>query len=283
MREEWEKYLLGKAELHGLHKKKKKRQSQQPKGFGVLDGEFPAGPSENAGPVSIRNLETDALLAAASGISNLTKEADATDDSVASCRSGSVKGKGKGVSRKVPKRKASNRKTNNATENENCQGTDVEASGKIDEQSEIDVSKVSVKDVSGPSSTAHNASGPSSTAHNAEDLIDAKMLPPVQFYALDSDQHILDTWKPSVIIVYNPDITFVREIEVYKAENPSKKLRVYFLFYEESSEAQKFESSIRRENEAFESLIRQKSLMMIPVDQVVFQLNLSPLIKMHVP
>jgi DNA excision repair protein ERCC-4 len=33
---------------------------------------------------------------------------------------------------------------------------------------------------------------------------------------------------------------------------------------------QKFESSIRRENEAFESLIRQKSLMMIPVDQVVF-------------
>ncbi|KAM0888138.1 hypothetical protein ACQ4PT_028499 [Festuca glaucescens] len=256
MREEWEKYLLGKAELHGLHKKKK-RQSQQPKGFGVLDGEFPAGPSENAGPVSIRNLETDALLAAASGISNLTKEADAMDDSVASCRSGSVKGKGKGVSRKVPKRKASNRKTNNAAENESCQGTDVEASGKIDEQSEIDVSKVSAKD----------ASGPSSTAHNAEDLIDAKMLPPVQFYALDSDQHVLDTWKPSVIIVYHPDITFVREIEVYKAENPSKKLRVYFLFYEESSEAQKFESSIRRENEAFESLIRQKSLMMIPVDQ----------------
>ncbi|XP_051205942.1 DNA repair endonuclease UVH1 [Lolium perenne] len=257
MREEWEKYLLGKAELHGLHKKKKKRQSQQPKGFGVLDGEFPAGPSENTGPVSIRNLETDALLAAASGISNLTKESDAMDDSVASCRSGSVKGKGKGVSRKVPKRKASNRKTNSSTENESCQGTDVEASGKIDEQSEIDVSKVSAKD----------ASGPSSTAYNAEDLIDAKMLPPVQFYALDSDQHILDTWKPSAIIVYNPDITFVREIEVYKAENPSKKLRVYFLFYEESSEAQKFESSIRRENEAFESLIRQKSLMMIPVDQ----------------
>ncbi|KAM0888139.1 hypothetical protein ACQ4PT_028499 [Festuca glaucescens] len=210
MREEWEKYLLGKAELHGLHKKKK-RQSQQPKGFGVLDGEFPAGPSENAGPVSIRNLETDALLAAASGISNLTKEADAMDDSVASCRSGSVKGKGKGVSRKVPKRKASNRKTNNAAENESCQGTDVEASGKIDEQSEIDVSKVSAKD----------ASGPSSTAHNAEDLIDAKMLPPVQFYALDSDQHVLDTWKPSVIIVYHPDITFVREIESGRCIGPT--------------------------------------------------------------
>ncbi|CAM0871316.1 unnamed protein product [Alopecurus aequalis] len=259
MREEWGKYLLGKAELHGLHKKKKKKQSQQPKGFGILDGQFPAGPSENAAPVSISNLETNALLAAASGISNLTKEAEAKDDLVASCsKRGSVKGKGKGASKKIiTKKQASNSKKKSTTENKNCQGTDVEASGKTDEQSEIDVSKVSAKD----------ASPPASTADNAEDFIDGKMLPPVQFYALDSDQHVLDIWQPSVIIVYHPDITFVREVEVYKAENPSKKLRVYFLFYEESSEVQKFESSIRRENEAFESLIRQKSLMMIPVDQ----------------
>ncbi|KQK24186.1 DNA repair endonuclease UVH1 [Brachypodium distachyon] len=258
MREEWEKYLLGKAELHGLHKKRK-RQSQQPKGFGVLDGEFPIGSSESAGPVSIGNLETNALLAAASGIKKLTKEADTKDDSIPSCsKRGSVKGKGKGVSKKImTKRQASNRKNKSTTENDNCQGADVEATGKTDKQSEINVSKVSAED----------ASDPVSAAGNAEGLIDGKVLPPVQFYALDSDQHVLDVWKPSVIIVYHPDITFVREIEVYKAENPSRKLRVYFLFYEESSEVQKFESSIRRENEAFESLIRQKSLMMIPVDQ----------------
>jgi hypothetical protein len=42
----------------------------------------------------------------------------------------------------------------------------VEASGKTDEQFEIDVS------------------APASTAENAEDLIDAKMMPPVQFCAL---------------------------------------------------------------------------------------------------
>ncbi|KAF7062704.1 hypothetical protein CFC21_069278 [Triticum aestivum] len=262
MREEWEKYLLGKAELFGLHKKKKKR-SQQPKGFGVLDGEFPTGSNENenenAGPVSISKLETNALLAAASGISSLTKEADAKEDSVPSCgKKGSVKGKGKRVPKKtLTKRQASKRKNKSTTENDNCQGTDVESSGKTDEQSDINVSKVSAED----------APAPASTSDNVEDFIDAKMLPPVQFYALDSDQHVLDIWKPSVIIVYHPDMTFVREIEVYKAENPSQKLRVYFLFYEESSEVQKFESSIRRENEAFESLIRQKSLMMIPVDQ----------------
>lgn len=89
----------------------------------------------------------------------------------------------------------------------------------------------------------------------------------MHFYALESDQPILDVLKPSVIIVYHPDMSFVREIEVYKAENPLKNLKVYFLFYDESTEVQKFEASIRRENGAFESLIRQKSSMMIPVDQ----------------
>ncbi|KAG0481780.1 hypothetical protein HPP92_012638 [Vanilla planifolia] len=63
------------------------------------------------------------------------------------------------------------------------------------------------------------------------------------------------------------DITFMREMEVYKAENPSLKVKVYLLFYGNSTEIQKFDASIQRENAAFESLIRQKSLMMIPVDQ----------------
>ncbi|XP_023533835.1 DNA repair endonuclease UVH1-like [Cucurbita pepo subsp. pepo] len=102
-----------------------------------------------------------------------------------------------------------------------------------------------------------------------------KLLPPVHFYALESDQPILDTLKPSIVIVYHPDITFVRQIEVYKAENPSKHLKVYFLFYEDSTEVQKFQASIRRENSAFESLIRQKSLMMIPVDQNGYCLGIN--------
>lgn len=70
-----------------------------------------------------------------------------------------------------------------------------------------------------------------------------------------------------MIIVYHADVSFVREIEVYKSENPSRKVKVYFLFYDDSTEVRKYEASIRRENGAFESLIRQKSLMMIPVDQ----------------
>jgi len=268
MREEWEKYLLGKAELHGLQKKNKKK-SEQPKGFGILDGEVQMGPNESAGPVSISKLETNALLAAASELRNITKEADVKDGSNVSCtRRELVKGKAKGKSKKTTeKRQGSNRKNRSNGGNDNNQVTAVEAKGqssKTDEHADIDASKVSTDEDFMLASTSGGASNYSSDFRG---LANGKPLPPVQFHALDSDQHILDVWKPSNIIVYHPDITFVREIEVYKAENPSRKLKVYFLFYEDSTEVQKFESSIRRENEAFESLIRQKSLMMIPVDQ----------------
>lgn len=111
---------------------------------------------------------------------------------------------------------------------------------------------------------------------NALEINIAKPVPPAYYYALESEQRILDVVKPSFVIVYDPDMAFVREIEVYKAENPVKPLKVYFIFYENSTEVQKFEASIRRENSAFESLIRQKSLMMIPVDQDGRCLGLNP-------
>ncbi|AQK60715.1 DNA repair endonuclease UVH1 [Zea mays] len=263
MREEWEKYLIGKAELHGLNKDKRK--SEQPKGVGVLDGEVQMGSSESVCPVSISKLETNALLAAASELRNISNEADVKSSSNSSCsKAGGAKGKPK---KTTSKRQGSNRKNKSKEGNDNSQGTGLDSegqSGKADVQAEIVASKMSAYDASMSASTSNVKFNHSSAFGN---LANAKPLPPVQFHALDSDHQVLDVWKPSVIIVYHPDITFVREIEVYKAENSSRKLKVYFLFYEDSTEVQKYESSIRRENEAFESLIRQKSLMMIPVDQ----------------
>jgi DNA excision repair protein ERCC-4 len=128
------------------------------------------------------------------------------------------------------------------------------------------------KIVQNDSSLAETAQRPGEDC-NAQEINVAKPIPPAYYYALESDQRILDVVKPLFIIVYDPDMAFVREIEVYKAENPVKPLKVYFIFHENSTEVQKFEASIRRENSAFESLIRQKSLMMIPVDQVRFQLK----------
>lgn len=279
MREEWEKYLLGKAQLQGLRKRNKKR-SLEPKGFGLLDGVVASGCSESTEPSSISKLENDALLAAASEISNLVKEViDVGNDSQRQTRRrGSRKGRGKGrpnkvvakvqVSGKKGKKPAENKIVNDANLEKGVQQGETDSlmkkQGETDAESLGDFQEVTPKSASDSKSVLRRHRQELATA----ELTDAKLLPPVQFYALDSDQHILEVWKPSVIIVYHPDMTFVREIEIYKAEKPSRNLKVYFLFYEDSTEVQKFEASICRENGAFETLIRQKSLMMIPVDQV---------------
>ena len=255
MRDEWEKYLLNKVDLRDLQIRYKKK-PKDPKGFGVLDGIVPITPVPNAqASSSINKQEHDALLAAASELRNQAKKDCAIGDDPQphdSSKKGG-KGKGKGRSKKGPANVQSpgNKK---AARNDKVETSDSENEGRKDEINPATVDK------------------PILWKHTQESNITgsrtAKPLPPVHFYALESDQPILDTLKPSVIIVYQPDITFVREIEVYKSENLSKNLKVYFLFYEDSTEVQKFEASIRRENAAFESLIRQKSMMMIPVDQV---------------
>lgn len=272
MREEWGKYLLGKAQLDGLQRRKKKK-SQEPKGFGILNGVIPPAAGENAEASSVNRLEHFALMAAASGISNhADEELHIGDDPPCDAgKGGRGRNRGKGRSRKTNEdlNISQIKVAGNAAKVGKSRRSEVENecfAGSSDSRDETNfvgnlwISASVGKGVLQKHSKEAGASGFTCT----------KSLPPVQFYALESDQHILDVMKPSVIIVYQPDATFVREIEIYKAENPSKKVKVYFLFYEDSTEVQKFEASIRRENGAFESLIRQKSLMTIPVDQVRF-------------
>ncbi|CAK9173322.1 unnamed protein product [Ilex paraguariensis] len=273
MREEWEKYLLSKVELQALPKHNKKK-PKDPKGFGILDGVVPTTPGQKAEVSSLSKQEHNALLAAASEISKLSKKDVVVEDNLQTCvgSGGGGKRKGKG------KVKGRNRKTSAnfqiSVDREDRSNTET----AVSEKSNILASEIEGQD-SGfnlRGDFQENVEGTSMERQvlrkhaqvvGAEPFKNTKRLPPVHFHALESDQHILDILKPSVIIVYHPDMAFVREIEIYKAENPSNKLKVYFLFYEDSTEVQKFEASIRKENGAFESLIRQKSLMMIPVDQ----------------
>ncbi|KAJ3681790.1 hypothetical protein LUZ60_014363 [Juncus effusus] len=227
MRQEWEKYLLGKAELHGLNKRKRnKPKSKEPKGYGItIDGGMvtcttSTKSTENAELNTISRLENEALFAKSLEITKLTKQVELQAE----------------------------------TNTENPKSTKVKGKQILKKKNKSQGEK--------------EPQGKSSSDFTTETLLkDGKPLPPLQFCALERDINILEEWKPSVIIVYHPDMRFVREIEMYKAENSDRKLKVYFLFYENSTEAQKFEASIKRENSAFESLIRQKSLMMIPVDQ----------------
>ena len=55
-------------------------------------------------------------------------------------------------------------------------------------------------------------------------------------------------------------ILFQNLSQVYKASNPGRPLRVYFLMYTGSSEEQRYLTSLRKEKEAFEYLIKTKAV-----------------------
>ena len=49
---------------------------------------------------------------------------------------------------------------------------------------------------------------------------------------------LLKELSPRHIIIYDPSVEFVRQLEIHKANNPDRFLRVYFLFYDSSVEEQ---------------------------------------------
>ncbi|RUS27510.1 hypothetical protein BC938DRAFT_483143 [Jimgerdemannia flammicorona] len=89
----------------------------------------------------------------------------------------------------------------------------------------------------------------------------------IRRYQGDTDDRMLAELKPRFIVMYDPDPAFIRRIEVYRASNPGVAVRVYFMAYDNSIEAQLFLSSVRKENEAFQRLIREKSVMAIPIQE----------------
>ncbi|KAL6435890.1 hypothetical protein ACFW04_005629 [Cataglyphis niger] len=80
-------------------------------------------------------------------------------------------------------------------------------------------------------------------------------------------QRALTEHTPNNVILYVADIGTVRQLEVYQNNNPSLDLKVYFLIYGGSVEEQEYLTSLRREKEAFHSLINTKSTMVVPEDQ----------------
>ncbi|KAF9189002.1 hypothetical protein BGZ51_000178 [Haplosporangium sp. Z 767] len=96
-------------------------------------------------------------------------------------------------------------------------------------------------------------------------LIEPSSLVVMHSYAGESDSKLLENIKPRFIVMYDPDPTFVRCIEVYKASNPGKQVRVYFTVYDNSVEEQLYLSALRREKDAFTKLIRDKSTMVLPI------------------
>ncbi|KAF7954659.1 hypothetical protein EAE96_005778 [Botrytis aclada] len=94
-------------------------------------------------------------------------------------------------------------------------------------------------------------------------LYEMKDLVVVHAYDGDMDEHILEEVKPRYIIMYEPDTSFVRRVEVYRSSHNDRNVRVYFLYYGGSVEEQRYLSSTRREKDAFTKLIKEKANMSV--------------------
>jgi DNA excision repair protein ERCC-4 len=95
------------------------------------------------------------------------------------------------------------------------------------------------------------------------ELYDTEDLVVIHAYDGDMDEHILEEVKPRYIIMYEPDTSFVRRVEVYRSSHNDRNVRVYFLYYGGSVEEQRYLSSVRREKDAFSKLIKEKSSMSV--------------------
>ncbi|KAF8871579.1 hypothetical protein BD779DRAFT_1453779 [Infundibulicybe gibba] len=84
-------------------------------------------------------------------------------------------------------------------------------------------------------------------------------------YSEDSDDRMLAELQPKFIIMVEPNMEFVRRVEVYRSSNPGLGLRVYHMVYGNSCEEHKYLAGVRREKESFEKLIRERGTMLLPI------------------
>ncbi|KAK0543291.1 DNA repair protein RAD16 [Tilletia horrida] len=87
----------------------------------------------------------------------------------------------------------------------------------------------------------------------------------VRVYRGDEDDKALQELRPRFVVMYDPDLSFIRRVEVYRSSSPGVGVRVYFLMYQNSTEEQHYLSSLRREKDAFEKLIKEKAVMALPL------------------
>ena len=86
----------------------------------------------------------------------------------------------------------------------------------------------------------------------------------------DGTDEALEELRPDFVVVLDPDISITRSLEVYHSDTGRKSsagFRVYFATYTDSVEEQRYMSELRRETEAFQSLISTKAAMVVSANQ----------------
>ncbi|KAI1379665.1 DNA repair protein [Hypoxylon crocopeplum] len=95
------------------------------------------------------------------------------------------------------------------------------------------------------------------------ELYEMQDLVVIHAYDGDQDEHVLEEIKPRYIIMYEPDASFIRRIEVYRSSHNDRNVRVYFMFYNNSVEEQRYLATVRREKDSFTKLIKERASMSV--------------------
>ncbi|KAG6890517.1 hypothetical protein C0995_007716 [Termitomyces sp. Mi166 len=85
----------------------------------------------------------------------------------------------------------------------------------------------------------------------------------IRAYSDDTDDRMLAEIQPKFIVMFEPNMEFIRRIEVYKSSHPGLAVRVYHMVYSNSCEEHKYLAGIRREKDAFERLIKERGSMLL--------------------
>jgi DNA excision repair protein ERCC-4 len=82
----------------------------------------------------------------------------------------------------------------------------------------------------------------------------------IRAYSDDSDDRILAELQPRFIVMYEPNMEFIRRIEVYRSSHPGLGVRVYHMVYGNSCEEHQYLAGIRKEKDSFERLIKERGV-----------------------
>lgn len=77
-------------------------------------------------------------------------------------------------------------------------------------------------------------------------------------------EHMLEQLQPHYVIMYNTNVTAIRQLEVFEARrrraSAAERMKIYFLIHARTVEEQSYLTSLRREKAAFELIINTKSV-----------------------
>jgi DNA excision repair protein ERCC-4 len=104
------------------------------------------------------------------------------------------------------------------------------------------------------------AADPLENMEDYYELYEMRDLMLVHPYDGDMDDQLLEEVKPRYIVMYEPDLAFIRRVEVYRSSHTDRNVRVYFMYYGGSVEEQRYLSSSRREKDSFTKLIKERGV-----------------------